>query len=153
YGTTPFGGMTNGIPGSTGFGTVFSITTNGVFNSLVKFQGTNGSVPFAPLVIGNDGNLNGKTSHGGPVEAGTIIRSVLTPPLDGIVKQPSGGNLLTGTGPSGSPFRLWASTDPSLPVASWSLLTNGTFADDGTFSFSDLEAATLPVRFYRVSTP
>src|SRR5262249_29445910 len=37
YGTTPFGGMTNGTTGLTGFGTVFRITTNGVFTSLVLF--------------------------------------------------------------------------------------------------------------------
>jgi uncharacterized repeat protein (TIGR03803 family) len=55
YGTT-WGG-TNG----TGTGTLFRITTNGAFNMLFVFGGTNGSSPNA-LTMGNDGNLYGTTS-------------------------------------------------------------------------------------------
>jgi uncharacterized repeat protein (TIGR03803 family) len=153
YGVTPFGGMTNGNPGSTGFGTVFRMTTNGVFTSLVAFQGTNGSNPNGPLLMGNDGNLYGTTAHGGTGGGGTIFRIVLTPRLAGIAKLANGNAVITGSGPSGAPFRLWASTDPSRSVASWTLLTNGVFAGDGTFSFTDAAAAALPAQFYRVSTP
>jgi uncharacterized repeat protein (TIGR03803 family) len=153
YGTTPFGGMTNGVPGSTGLGTVFRITTSRAFTSLVAFQGTNGSIPFAPLLMGNDGNLYGTTTHGGPGGGGTIFRIVLMPRLTRIAKLANGGALVTGTGLPASPFRLWTSTDPSIPVASWALLTNGIFANDGTFSFTDVASAGIPARFYRVSTP
>src|SRR4030095_14685530 len=59
YGTTQFGGFTEGNPAANGLGTVFRITTNGVFTSLVLFQRTNGSNPQAPLVLGKDGNLYG----------------------------------------------------------------------------------------------
>jgi uncharacterized repeat protein (TIGR03803 family) len=153
YGTTLVGGSTNGHFGTLGFGTVFRITTNGVFTSLVLFHGTNGSIPFGPLLMGPDGNLYGTTLQGGTGGGGTIFRIVLTPHLAGIAKLADGGTLLAGTGPSASAFRLWASTDPSRPVASWTVLTNGIFANDGTFSFTDAETAALPMRFYRLSTP
>jgi uncharacterized repeat protein (TIGR03803 family) len=156
YGTTVFGGFTNDIPGnpgvaSAGFGTVFRITTNGVFTSLVQFQNTNGSGPLDQLLMGPDGNLYGTTTHGGPGGGGTIFRIVLTPRLDGISTLANGNVFLTGTGPSGNPFRLWASTDLAKPLALWTPLTNSTFAADGKFSFVDTGAT--PARFYRVSTP
>jgi uncharacterized repeat protein (TIGR03803 family) len=153
YGTTPFGGITNGIPGSFGLGTVFRITTNGAFTSLVLFQGTNGSIPFASLLMGNDGNLYGTTTQGGSGGGGTIFRIVLTPHLAGVARLASGSKLITGTGPAVSPFRLWGATDPSTPFAAWTLLTNGIFGNDGTFAFTDIAAANLPARFYRVSAP
>jgi uncharacterized repeat protein (TIGR03803 family) len=77
YGTTEFGGSTGGIPAANGFGTVFRITTNGVFTSLSLFQRTNGSNLQAPLVLGIDGNLYGTTSEGGTGSGGTIFRLVL----------------------------------------------------------------------------
>jgi uncharacterized repeat protein (TIGR03803 family) len=153
YGTTIFGGSTNGIPVGPSLGTVFRITTNGAFTSLVRFQDTNGSSPQASLVMGNDGNLYGTTAHGGSGGGGTIFRIVLTPHLSGIQKLANGNIFLTGVGPSASPFRIWAATDPSMPLASWNLLTNGIFANDGTFSFTDTETANLTRRFYQVSTP
>src|SRR5262249_48985245 len=134
-------------------GTVFRITTNGVLTSLVTFQGTNGSNPFGSLVMGNDGNLYGTTSRGGAGGGGTIFRIVLTPHLAGVARLTNGTKLITGSGPSASPYRLWASPDVLRPVALWTLLTNGSFAADGTFSYTDTEASVVPVRFYRVSTP
>jgi len=153
YGTTLFGGFTGGDPLSSGLGTAFRITTNGVFTSLVTFQGTNGSNPYASLVIGNDGNLYGTTFQGGPGGGGTIFRIALTPRLSGIARLANGNVSLTGTGPSGSPFRLWASTDAAKPLALWTLLTNSIFAPDGTFSHVDTGATAAPARFYRISTP
>src|SRR5262249_49317874 len=131
----------------------FRITTNGVFTSLVLFQGTDGSIPFGPLVVGKDGNLYGTTTQGGPGGGGPNFLICLTPHLTRIRKSVNENIVLTGAGRLASPFRLWASSDPSRPVASWTLLTNGIFTNDGTFSFTDTGAAALAVRFYRVSTP
>jgi uncharacterized repeat protein (TIGR03803 family) len=152
-GTTQFGGSTEGNPAGNGLGTVFRITTNGVFTSLVLFQRTNGSNPQAPLVLGKDGNLYGTTSQGGTGGGGTIFRIVLTPRLTRITKEPGGNVLLTGTGPAGAPFHLLASTHISLPIASWPSLTTGTFDTNGQFSSTDTTAATANARFYRISTP
>jgi uncharacterized repeat protein (TIGR03803 family) len=151
YGTTSMGGSTNNNPN--GLGTVFRITKNGVFTSLVTFQGSNGSNPSAPLVLGADGNLYGTTFHGGPGAGGTVFRIILTPQFTGISKTANGSASITGIGPSASPYRLWTSSVVSTPVASWTLLTNGVFAADGTFSYIDAGAMNAPERFYRLSTP
>ena len=69
YGTTYYGG-TNG-----GYGTVFKVTTNGVMTSLVSFNSTNGSYPYAGLTLGRDGNLYGSTFQGGTNgSSGTLFR-------------------------------------------------------------------------------
>ena len=59
YGTTYEGG-------SSGYGTVFKVTTNGVLTSLVSFNNnlTNGAYPVAGLVLGPDGSFYGTTSKG-----------------------------------------------------------------------------------------
>ena len=58
YGVTGYGPQnTNSSYGS--FGTVYSITTNGVLTSVAKFDGTNAQNPLAELCLGNDGNLYG----------------------------------------------------------------------------------------------
>jgi uncharacterized repeat protein (TIGR03803 family) len=153
YGTTGFGGSLGNNPFGTGLGTVFRITTNGDFTPLVLFQGTDGSNPQAPLVLGNDGNLYGTTANGGTGGGGTIFRIVLASQLTGIARSANGNVSLTGTGLPATPFRLWTSSDLSRPFASWTLLTNSVFADDGTFSFTDTTAIAAPARFYRLSTP
>jgi len=73
YGATAFNGANNG-------GTVFKITPSGALSTLYNFcsQGgsncTDGSMPFAGLVQGSDGNLYGTTAHGGANNAGTVFK-------------------------------------------------------------------------------
>ena len=152
YGTASFGGDPNNSPSGIGSGSVFGITTNGVFTTLFLFHGTNGSNPAASLTLGPDGNLYGTTAQGGPGGGGTIFRVVLTPQFPGIAKLPDRRLVLTATGPSGTPLRLWTSANVSTPVQSWTLLTNGEFGVDGTFSYTD--GPPIAVQgFYRLSVP
>ncbi len=67
YGTTQSGGAWND-------GTVFSITTNGAFQTLVSFNLTNGSNPQAALAPGADGNFYGTTEDGGTNAGGTVFK-------------------------------------------------------------------------------
>jgi uncharacterized repeat protein (TIGR03803 family) len=55
-------------------GSVFRITTNGVFSSLFSFGSTNGTDPEARLLVANDGNLYGSTYDGGSNNRGTLFR-------------------------------------------------------------------------------
>ena len=121
--------------------------------SSLLLQVAEGAGRQARLTLGPDGNLYGTTTHGGLGGGGTIFRIVLTPRLAAVARLANGSRLISGTGPAGSPFRLRASTDVSRPFADWPLLTTGIFANDGTFSFTDTAAATLPQRFYRLTTP
>ena len=69
YGTT-IGGGTNGP-----YGTVFQISTSGVFTSLHQFSGTaDGANPRAPLLQGNDGFYYGTTQAGGTNSQGSVFR-------------------------------------------------------------------------------
>jgi uncharacterized repeat protein (TIGR03803 family) len=52
YGTTLQGGSNNK-------GTVFKVTTNGAFTSILSFNATNGAYPGTGLVLGTNGNLYG----------------------------------------------------------------------------------------------
>jgi uncharacterized repeat protein (TIGR03803 family) len=70
YGTAEQGG-------TQGYGTVFRITTNGSYSTLVQFNIANGGIPYAGLVLGADGNFYGTTLIGGPNYSGSIFR--LTP--------------------------------------------------------------------------
>jgi uncharacterized repeat protein (TIGR03803 family) len=65
YGTTTSGGGTNNTGGE-GYGTVFTISTNGTLTTLYAFTGTNDGAYPNGLVQGNDGNFYGTTAKGGP---------------------------------------------------------------------------------------
>ena len=45
-------------------GSIFRLTTNGVFTTIYSFTGGNdGSAPNGPLVVGSDGNFYGTARH------------------------------------------------------------------------------------------
>jgi len=68
YGTTPYGGVG-------GYGTVFQITTNGVFTTLYSFTGgADGGDPLAGLLQAADGSLYDTTEDGGAHYDGTVFR-------------------------------------------------------------------------------
>jgi len=69
YGTTITGG-------ANGLGTVFVVTKTGILTTLHSFADgpTDGSYPFAGLVLGNDGNFYGTTLGGGTNFAGTVFK-------------------------------------------------------------------------------
>jgi uncharacterized repeat protein (TIGR03803 family) len=68
YGTTHAGG-------SSGYGTVFKMMTNGILTTLVNFDnGTNGRSPYAGLTLGPDGNFYGTTSQAGSGGFGTVFK-------------------------------------------------------------------------------
>jgi len=66
YGTTTFGGTGTG-DGCNNCGTVFRITTAGVFSSLHSMTAGEGNRPIGPLALGSDGNLYGTNTAGGGI--------------------------------------------------------------------------------------
>ncbi|HOY59857.1 MAG TPA: hypothetical protein PK640_17205 [Verrucomicrobiota bacterium] len=75
YGTTFYGGASGCFGNSAG--TVFKLTPNGAFTTVVSFDGTNGSNPQCGLVFSPDGHFYGSTTGGGGPAGdgyGTIFR-------------------------------------------------------------------------------
>jgi uncharacterized repeat protein (TIGR03803 family) len=90
YGTTTFGGeFTNG--------TIFKITTNGIFTSLLSFSGKDGANPTGDLIQLADGYLYGTTTAGGSNNLGTIFRIT----TDGVVTSMFSFKSSTGYSPQG----------------------------------------------------
>jgi len=67
YGTTEYGG-------SSGYGTLFRVTTNGTLTTLTAFNFANGAFPVAALTLGTDGNFYGTAENGGSSGYGTVFQ-------------------------------------------------------------------------------
>src|SRR5581483_11445143 len=152
YGTTAVGGHLGGNPFGGGEGTVFRITTNGVFTSVAFFDGTNGFNLPSPLAVAGDGSLLGVTGEGGPGGGGTIFRVVVAPMLTGVARSSNGSVNISGTGLPGTGFRLLAAGTPAAKPFP-TLVTSGAFDTNGDFSFTDAGAVTHGMRFYRLAIP
>jgi len=76
YGVTFFGGDASCAGGDVGCGTVYKIDAAGNETVLHRFKDTNGdgAFPYAPLVIGSDGDLYGATNSGGASNFGTVFK-------------------------------------------------------------------------------
>ena len=115
YGTTYSGGASSD-------GTVFRISPNGTFTTLVSFDGfDDGAHPEAALVQGIDGSFYGTTTTGGPNGRGTVFRfSVTSAPQ--ITTQPApqtafaGANVTFSVAVFGAPplFYQWRQNGTNL---------------------------------------
>ena len=115
YGTTYFGGTHP-------WGTVFSLTTNGAFATLVSFMETNGANPTAAPVQGADGKFYGTTCYGGASGAGTVYSLAADGTLTTVYSFTGDSD---GTRPSGE---LVQGADGSF----YGTTTAGGLFDDGT---------------------
>ncbi len=130
YGTTQYGG-------AHGFGTVFTVSTQGLLRTLHSFAtfGADGAFPAAGLLVGSDGCLYGTTEYGGPHGVGTAYR--LTP--FGAFSTLADFGSVTG--------------DPANPVSALVEFDNGhlygaapgTFNNDGSIGMGTVYRVTLPI--------
>jgi uncharacterized repeat protein (TIGR03803 family) len=67
YGMTSQGGTADG-------GTIFKISTAGIFNVIKHLSNTTGRQPYGSLIKGSDGAFYGMTSTGGTLQYGTIFK-------------------------------------------------------------------------------
>jgi hypothetical protein len=65
---------------------------------------------------------------------------------------PDGSFEVTFSGPEGQAYKLVTSTDPTLEISSWTVLTTGTFGNSPV-TYTDDTAVNDDVRFYRVVSP
>jgi uncharacterized repeat protein (TIGR03803 family) len=99
YGTTGGAGFDHTQFASNG--TIFRVTTNGVLTTLFAFNGTNGSVPSAPLLFGRNGALYGTTAYGSTNGSGTIFKLLPGPvnPLPLNIESSGNASILTWANP------------------------------------------------------
>jgi uncharacterized repeat protein (TIGR03803 family) len=144
YGTTAQGGNAGDL------GTLFQTTTNGLFTTLLSFNGTNGSHPYAALVLGADGNLYGTTGTGGESGKGTVFRLSLalrTPPVFQSVTQTPGTLWLTWSTVTGLMYQMRYRTN--LNQTNWDDV-GGPVTAAGITTTASYLIGPEPQRFYRV---
>ena len=124
YGTTEYGGASgysqSGYPA--GYGTIFELTTSGVFTTLFNFDGNaNGGYPQGSLILARDGNCYGTTSIGGTSGDGTIFQLTSSGTLSTLVN-------FNGTNGSAPVAGLIQASDGSL----YGTTSSGGTSGDGT---------------------
>ena len=123
-----------------------------------QFYGTNimgaadSSLSLSNVQLTNAGNYTVVvTNVAGAVTSAVAVLKVLAPPA--ILDQQflDGSFWLTFTGPEAQTYKILASTNVGSPMASWTVLTNGTFPV--SVPFLDTSATNNQVKFYRVVSP
>ena len=147
YGTTAEGG-------ANGYGTVFSLTTNGTLTTLVSFNYTNGAYPEAGVIQGADGRFYGTTAEGGLAGDGTVFSLTTNGTLTTLCSfgntngnspaaalvQGTDGNLYGtcssgGAGGQGTAFRI--TTNGTLSTLLWFDGLNGASPESALVQASD----------------
>ena len=147
YGTTLEGG-------ANGYGTVFSLATNGTLTTLAAFNYSNGAYPQAGVILGADGSFYGTTLEGGAGGYGTIFNLTTNGALTtlcsfgltngstpaGALVQATDGNLYGttssgGAGGQGTAFKI--STNGTLTTLLWFDGLNGANPQSALVQASD----------------
>jgi hypothetical protein len=82
----------------------------------------------------------------------TLSKAPVAPQFTSVTSLGDGTIQLDGIGPTNAPYRVFATTNLSLPFNEWEELGSSTFTD-GVLNFTDLQAPNHARRFYRAVTP
>jgi len=144
-GNIAYGGTLNvaNLAGTLAAGDSFTLFSGATYSG--TFAAINPTTP-GPGLAWNTANLdiNGKLS---------IVAAAVPPTIKNITV--SGGNVvISGTDNTGSggTYHVLSSTNVTLPIGSWTVLTNGTFSGSGTFSFTNPVVGNQN-RFYILKVP
>ena len=93
----------------------------------------------------------------GPAGSDTATRTgyivALSSPTIGNSQMSNGQFVLSGSnGPAGQQYRILGTTNLALPLASWTTLFTGVFANDGSYSYTN-SSATNAASFFRLVSP
>jgi autotransporter-associated beta strand protein len=86
---------------------------------------------------------------------GTLRVLYIPPPQFTSFAKIPGGFSLAFSGPSGSSYRVWATTNVTATpiISTWSVVASGSFNSGGTATFTDTSAPGYATRFYSLSVP
>jgi uncharacterized repeat protein (TIGR03803 family) len=144
YGTANAGG-------AMGYGTVFSIKTNGTsFTTLHSFNGaSDGAQPFGGLTLCGNA-LFGTTFIGGTNGNGTIFSLTLPPPLPVIAGLNLVANnlVIDGGAQIAGTYETLMSTNPLLPFNQWTPVATNILNAGGNFGVTNPIDPNLPQCFY-----
>jgi len=140
YGSAYFGG-------TEGSGTIFKISTNGVFTSLYSFtNGIDNANPVATLVQGSDGRFYGTTEGGNGATGGTVFQITVMPEFQAVTLTNSTLSLTWSTEVGGT-YQLQYNTN--LNASNWISLSGALTATGATLGATDFVTNSAQ-RFYRV---
>ena len=134
-------------------GTAKNVTATTVPPGLTVNVTYNGS-PSAPTnagsytVVGTINDIN----YSGSATNTLLVVSTTPPQFTNTVYSAGSGFTLSGTGPAGQPYRIFATTNLVLSFINWTAISTGSFGG-GVFSFIDPQATSQVQRFYRIVTP
>ena len=123
-------------------------------NTLITYTGTIGGSGFAGFNLGSLPTLpTGAAAYlrntGFAVQL--VVAPLVAPVINPAVSQGAGGFNMSFSGVNGQSYRVLASTNLSLPLTNWLVLTNGVFGA-GLVNFKDSTMGNNQ-KFYRVSSP
>jgi hypothetical protein len=110
-------------------------------------------VPGTVLPVGTNAVVfNVDDGHGNTNSCATTV-AVLSPPVIANGQVLGDGTFqITFSGPSSQSYRVLMTTDVSRPLSSWTVLASGSFGA-APVVYTDMDAPSSPVRFYRIISP
>jgi hypothetical protein len=119
-------------------------------------NGTFAGLPEGATVTANNGVHFTISYHGGSgnevvLTQTSVPASSVPPGLAGITRLANGNVTLTGTGGPNLSYHIQANTD--LGTTNWVILGPVTADNLGTLIWTDSQADTYPIRFYRIVYP
>ena len=128
-------------------GSLFQISTNGVYTNLYSFTGRDdGWQPAGGLIQGPDGSFYGTTQFSGQFNAGTVFRLTIVPTLKAAIQVGTTFNL-TWNAEEGGRYQLQYISD--LSSSNWVNMGGPLTATSSTIGTTDT-ITNGPQRFYRL---
>lgn len=141
----------NGAAGSININITGAVPTVGT-HTLIAYSGSLQGSGFSAYKLGSVPGSASYTLVNSPGAVQLVVTTSLAPPTPTSFGPLSGSSFpLTFSGPTGQSYTVLTSTDVALPLASWTVLSSGTFGGSPV-TYTDT-AATNAQQFYRIKSP
>jgi hypothetical protein len=97
--------------------------------------------------------VGGNFLTAGTNDSAFMARAIIAPPTVASISASVGGPITLNVGGLPGANRVWATTDPSLPLSQWQVISTNVAGADGLFQFTDPSTAGIDAKFYSISSP